>query len=64
MGRVLQPRESDPKPSAFNSHSSPDAFVLYDKSFVHDLAEFSSCILDNKRKLPRPDCLLTRQPSR
>ncbi|GMK58992.1 hypothetical protein CspeluHIS016_0700070 [Cutaneotrichosporon spelunceum] len=28
--------------------TTPDAFVLYDKSFEHDVAEFASCVLDEK----------------
>ncbi|WOO78233.1 scyllo-inositol 2-dehydrogenase (NAD(+)) [Vanrija pseudolonga] len=28
--------------------TTPDAFVLYDKSFVHDLEEFANCVLDDK----------------
>lgn len=29
----------------------PDAFVLYEKSFVQDLSEFATCVLDDKREL-------------
>lgn len=28
--------------------TTPDAFVLYDKSFINDLAQFSAAILDNE----------------
>ncbi|KAJ4294207.1 hypothetical protein N0V90_007897 [Kalmusia sp. IMI 367209] len=28
--------------------TTPDAFVLYDKSFLNDLAEFADCVLENK----------------
>ncbi|BEI82034.1 hypothetical protein CcaverHIS002_0211940 [Cutaneotrichosporon cavernicola] len=28
--------------------TTPDAFVLYDKSFVHDVAEFAECVLEDK----------------
>jgi myo-inositol 2-dehydrogenase/D-chiro-inositol 1-dehydrogenase len=28
--------------------TTPDAFVLYDKSFVHDVAEFAECVLEQK----------------
>jgi myo-inositol 2-dehydrogenase/D-chiro-inositol 1-dehydrogenase len=35
--------------------TTPDAFVLYDKSFLNDLAEFASAILDNTELTCTPD---------
>ncbi|KAL6922387.1 hypothetical protein FSST1_006413 [Fusarium sambucinum] len=35
--------------------TTPDAFVLYDKSFLNDLAEFSTAILDDKPLTCTPD---------
>ncbi|XEV01059.1 hypothetical protein FSHL1_006346 [Fusarium sambucinum] len=35
--------------------TTPDAFVLYDKSFLNDLAEFSTAVLDDKPLTCTPD---------
>ncbi|KFZ06248.1 hypothetical protein V501_07592 [Pseudogymnoascus sp. VKM F-4519 (FW-2642)] len=35
--------------------TTPDAFILYDKSFINDLAEFSSAILDGTELTCTPD---------
>lgn len=35
--------------------TTPDAFVLYDKSFLNDLAEFAEAVLDGKPLTCNPD---------
>ncbi|CAI6088276.1 unnamed protein product [Clonostachys chloroleuca] len=35
--------------------TTPDAFVLYDKSFINDLAEFATAVLDGKPLTCTPD---------
>ncbi|KAF2153606.1 NAD(P)-binding protein [Myriangium duriaei CBS 260.36] len=35
--------------------TTPDAFVLYDKSFLNDLAEFANAVIDNKDLTCTPD---------
>jgi hypothetical protein len=50
------PRESSRSRFARRYHADahvrrPDAFVLYEKSFVQDLGEFATCVLDDKREL-------------
>ncbi|EXJ74882.1 oxidoreductase [Cladophialophora psammophila CBS 110553] len=35
--------------------TTADAFILYDKSFINDLAEFASAVLDNQPLTCTPD---------
>lgn len=35
--------------------TAPDAFVLYDRSFLNDLAEFAAAVLDGKELICTPD---------